>query len=69
MIYRLFSSVSEPAAVAVGFFERFDDRDTGLANRVDDHLRHPVAAPEGVGRFTEVDGGDFDFAAVVGILS
>jgi hypothetical protein len=49
MIYRLYSRVSEPAAVAVGFFERFDDRDAGLANRVDDHLRHPVAAPEGVG--------------------
>jgi len=49
MIYRLFSGVSEPAVVAVGFFERFDDRDKRLANRVDDHLRHPLAAPEGVG--------------------
>jgi hypothetical protein len=69
MIYRLFSGVAEPAEVAVFFFERFDDRDTGLANRVDNHLRHPVAAPEGAGRFTEVDGGNFIFATVVGVLS
>jgi hypothetical protein len=35
---------------------------------VDDHLGHPVAAPEGVGRFAEADGGDLDVAAIVGIL-